>query len=325
MKLQEPKYFYKKWGISTFLLPFSLIYKLGDKLNQLTTKTYKSKAKVICVGNIVLGGVGKTPVVIKLIELFLIKNIKVGGLSGGYGSQLSSDIPFLIDTKKHTGIDVGDEPYLIATKYKNVPVCVCKNRANGAKFLENKVDVIIMDDGFQNYKLAKDIKICVFDGVSGLSNGYIFPAGPLRQSLKSGLKGVNLAIIMRKSNPLLETTLKLNGVPVINGITAPTDSVKNFIGKEVIAFAGIGKPEKFYKTLTDNNINVVDKVSFPDHYAYTQSDIETLLNLSKLKGLPLLTTMKDYVKLPNDVRKKITPIDIEVKFDNEKILSEILF
>ena len=323
MKLQEPKYFYKKWGISTLLLPLSFLYSLGDKINYLITSSYKSKAKVICVGNIVLGGVGKTPIVIKLIELLLKNNVKVGVLSRGYKSTLSSSTPIIIDTKLHTGQDVGDEPYLIATKYKNIPVCICKNRANGAKLLENMVDVIIMDDGFQNYKLQKDIKICVFDGKSSIGNGYIFPAGPLRQSFKSGLKNVNLCVIMGSKNKELET--KLTSLPIINGKTVPTSDIKKFKGREVIAFAGIAKPEKFYKTLSDNGIQVADKINFPDHYLYKKEDIEMLKNLSNRKALPLLTTMKDYVKIPSPDKKYFTPIDIEVKFDNEDLLNNILF
>ncbi|MGN0929053.1 MAG: tetraacyldisaccharide 4'-kinase [Alphaproteobacteria bacterium] len=324
MKLSEPKYFYKKWGISTILFPLSLLYKFGDKLNQIFTIPYKSRAKVICVGNIVLGGVGKTPIVIEIINHLLKQNIRVGVISRGYGGTISSNTPVIVDTKKYTGSEIGDEPYLIASKFKNVPVCVCKNRATSAKFLEDKVDVIIMDDGFQNYKLKKDIKIAVFDGIDAIGNGYIFPAGPLRQSLKSGLKGVNLAIIMRAKNSPLENKIKTFKIPVINGKTVPTNTICDYIGREVIAFAGIGKPQKFYKTLTDNKIKIVDKIDFPDHYAYSDKDIEMLKQLSKVKKLPILTTMKDYVKIPNNDKKNFTPIDIEVKFDNEKVLFKIL-
>ncbi|MBD5405546.1 tetraacyldisaccharide 4'-kinase [bacterium] len=324
MKLTEPKYFYKKWGISTLLFPLSLLYRFGDNLNRAFSHPYKSKAKVICIGNIVLGGVGKTPIVIEIIKYFLSKNIRVGVISRGYGGTLSSNTPIIVDTKKYTGSEIGDEPYLVASKFKNVPVCICKDRKKAAKLLENKVDVIIMDDGFQNYKLKKDIRIAVFDGIDGIGNGYIFPAGPLRQSLKSGLKGVNLAIIMRKNNPQLENKIKKYGISVINGKTVPTSNLKEYKGKKVIAFAGIGKPQKFYKTLTDNDIKIIQKINFPDHYLYTEEDIKKLKNLAKSKKLPILTTMKDYVKIPDSDKKNFTPIDIEVKFDNEKVLFKTL-
>ncbi len=324
MKLTEPKYFYKKWGISTLLLPLSLVYMFADRLNRLLSRPYKSRAKVICVGNIVLGGVGKTPIVIEIIKHLLSKNIRVGVISRGYGGTLSSNTPVIVDTKKYTGSEIGDEPYLIASKFKNVPVCICKNRALAAKFLENTVDVIIMDDGFQNYKLKKDIKIAVFDGVYGIGNGYIFPAGPLRQGLKSGLKNVNLAIIMRAKNQSLENKIKGMGIKVVLGKTIPESKLNDFKGSSVIAFAGIGKPQKFYKTLSDAGIKVVDKIDFPDHYSYTDEDIAMLKHLGKIKNLPILTTMKDYVKIPDSDKKNFTPVDIEVKFDNEKVLFETL-
>ena len=324
MKLTEPKYFYKKWGISTLLLPLSLVYMFADRLNHLLSRPYKSRAKVICVGNIVLGGVGKTPIVIEIIKHLLKKNIRVGVISRGYGGTLSSNTPIIVDTKKYTGSEIGDEPYLIASKFKNVPVCICKNRATAAKFLEDKIDVIIMDDGFQNYKLKKDVKIAVFDGISGIGNGYIFPAGPLRQVVKSGLKDVNLAIIMRAKNQPLENKIRGRRIKIIFGKTIPESKLCNFKGSSVISFAGIGKPQKFYKTLSDAGIKIVDKIDFPDHYSYTAEDIAMLKNLGKIKNLPVLTTMKDYVKIPAKDKKNFTPIDIEVKFDNEKVLVETL-
>ncbi|MDE6224433.1 MAG: tetraacyldisaccharide 4'-kinase, partial [Alphaproteobacteria bacterium] len=155
-------------------------------------------------------------------------------------------------------------------------------------------------------------------------NGYIFPAGPLRQSLKAGLKDVNLAVIMRAKNQPLENKIKSRGIKVIFGKTIPESKLCDFKGASVIAFAGIGKPQKFYKTLSDAGIKVVDKIDFPDHYSYTAEDIAMLKHLGKIKNLPILTTMKDYVKFPVNDKKNFTPVDIEVKFDNEKVLFETL-
>ena len=324
MKLTEPKYFYKKWGISTLLLPLSFVYMALDRLNQFLSSPYRSKARVICVGNLVLGGVGKTPVVIEIISHLLKSNVKVGLLSRGYGGTLSSNKPVLVDTKKMSATQIGDEPYLIASKFKNLPVCICKNRKSAAKVLENMVDVIIMDDGFQNYKLKYDVRIAVFDGWEGIGNGYIFPAGPMRHSLKHGLKNVNLAIIMRNVNQSLESKISKMGIEIIHGKTIPENKLNDFTGCKVIAFAGIGKPQKFYKMLTDSGVKITDKINFPDHYLYTAEDVAMLKRLGKIKKLPILTTMKDYVKIPHSDKKNFTPVDIEVKFDDKEKLFKVL-
>ncbi len=323
MNLKEPKYFYKKYSIALLLLPLSFIYFLCDKLNQLFTLPYKSKAKIICIGNIVLGGSGKTPNVIKIIELLLKSHKKVGVISRGYGAGVKHSTPIIINTKIHTANEVGDEPYLIASKFKNVPVCVCSNRKKSTQLLEDKVDIIIMDDGFQNYKIKKDIKICIFDGLYGIGNGYLFPAGPMRSILRFGLKDVQLSIFMRGINPYIEKKLKQYNIPYIKANTYTKDA-NNFSNKKVIAFAGIGKPNKFYNTLKENNVIIEDKIDFPDHYDYTQKDIDMLKRLSTTKHLPLLTTMKDYVKIPNNEKKYFTPIDIDIQYDDEEILKTLL-
>lgn len=323
MKLKEPKYFYKKYGISLLLLPLSLIYMICDKINEIISIPYRSKAKIICIGNIVLGGTGKTPNCIKIIEMLLKKNKKVGVISKGYGSRLKLKNPIIIDTKTNEANEVGDEPYLIASKFKDVPVCVCKNRKKAIKLLEEKVDIIVMDDGFQNYTIKKDIKICIFDGLYGIGNGYIFPAGPMRSTLKKGLKKVNLCIFMRGGNKYIENRIEKYGIKSINGNTYMKDADK-LRNKKVIAFAGIGKPNKFYNTLKKNGVRIEDKIDFPDHYDYKQKDIDMLKELSKIKDLPLITTMKDYVKIANKDKKYFTGIDIDIKYDDEKVLEKIL-
>ena len=189
MKAQTPKYFNSKLGIGILFLPLSFLYWFISSIKRIFSNPYKVGTKVVCIGNITLGGVGKTPLVIKIIEELLKRNIKVGVLSRGYRGRLSSSTPVLVDGKKHTSLDVGDEVFMIYQKFLGkVPVCICTNRANGAKILKDKVDIIIMDDGLQNYTLFKDKSIIVFDGIQTVGNGFIFPAGPLRESLKIGMK-----------------------------------------------------------------------------------------------------------------------------------------
>ncbi len=322
MKAQTPKYFNSKLSIGLFFLPLSILYWLVSSINRIKSKPYHSKAKVICIGNITIGGVGKTPLVIKMIELLIKKHIKVGVLSRGYGGRLSSNKPVLVDEKKHTALDVGDEVFMIYKKFNgNVPVCICSNRAKSAKLLEKKVDVIIMDDGLQNYTLKKDKSVLVFDGVSTISNGFIFPAGPLREGLKSGMKKASAVVIMRKLNQSFEKKLSSYNVPIFQAFTEPKD-LKKFKNKEVIAFAGIGNPQKFYDTLNGEGVKIKQSLEFPDHYEYSDSDFEKILSASG--NMPILTTSKDYVKIPAKYRKKITPVEIDLKIENEKSLLDVI-
>ncbi|MCR5506464.1 MAG: tetraacyldisaccharide 4'-kinase [bacterium] len=322
MKAQTPKYFNTKLGIGILFLPLSAIYWLISNIKRLFSTPYKSKAKVLCIGNITLGGVGKTPLVIKIIETLLNKGIKVGVLSRGYGGALSSSVPVLVDGKKHSAIDVGDEVFMIYKKFKGrVPVCICTNRANGAMVLEGKVDMIIMDDGLQNYTLAKDKSVLVFDGMQTVGNGFIFPAGPLREGIKSGVKKANAIVIMRKINRLFEKKLSKYNLPIFYAKTVAKD-LKKFAGKEVIAFAGIGNPQKFYDTLIGEKIKIKRSFEFPDHHTYSDEDFEKII---KSAGkLPILTTTKDYVKIPPKYQKKIIPVEIDLSIDREKQFFDII-
>ncbi len=323
MKAQTPKYFNSKLGIGILFLPLSIIYWLISKIKFLTAKPYKSGAKIICVGNITVGGVGKTPLVIKVVETLLKKHIRVGVLSRGYGGKLSSSKPVLVDAKVHTANDVGDEVFMIYQRLNGkIPVCICTNRANGARLLEKMVDVIIMDDGLQNYTLSKDKSILVFDGEKPIGNGFIFPAGPLREGLKSGIKKADVVIIMRKINRLFEKRLSKYNLPVFTG-KIKAKNLQKFAKKQVVAFAGIGNPQKFYDTLKSAKIKIKRSFEFPDHYIYNSNDFEKILHSAG--RLSVLTTTKDYVKIPKKYRSHITPVETDLDVSNvEKFFDVIL-
>lgn len=321
MKAQTPKYFNSKLSLGILFLPLSLLYWGITKLKGKFARPYRSRARVVCVGNITLGGVGKTPLTIKIVEHLLSENVRVGILSRGYGGSLSSSVPVVVDTSIHTARDVGDEVFMMASKFKGVPVCICTNRANGAKILEKDVDVIVMDDGLQNYTLQKDISVVVFDGKDSIGNGFIFPAGPLRESLKSGMVKADAVVITRCKNPKLEEKVRTFGIPVFNAKTvAKKIDVKP--ASEVIAFAGIGKPQKFYDSLKNSGLRIIKSFNFPDHYQYSKRDIENILDLAG--GLPVLTTMKDFVKIPQNLCQKIIPVDIDLTISGEKKFFEII-
>lgn len=316
-------YFDKKISLGILLFPFAIIYWILSKLNKFFSFPYKSKAFVVCVGNITLGGVGKTPLVIKIVELLRKNKIKVGVLSRGYKGKLSSLNPIIIDIKQHSPIDVGDEAFMINAKFNGkVPVCICKNRGNGAKVLEKLVDVIIMDDGLQNYSLKKDKAIIVIDGKKTIGNGFIFPMGPLRESIKSGVKKADAFVITNTKNLKFEKRLHHFNLPIFSTKVKPS-CLDKFKNKKVIAFAGIGNPFKFYDMLRDNDIKVLKTQNFQDHHKYTDADFVKLIKLSN--GLPILTTQKDFVKIPMEYRKYISMIDIDLEISDEKKFFDLLF
>ena len=301
----EPKYFKKKGVIACLLWPLSLLWQASIWIREkLASPPYKSRVPVICVGNLVVGGSGKTPIVITLAEHFINDGLKVGIVSRGYGRKNHQPQLALASSN---ATDVGDEPLEMATRLPKAIIAVAASRATAAKMVEKKVDLIIMDDGLQHYSLYKDFKIAVFGSQAGYGNGFTLPAGPLREPL-SRLKSIDAVVITGPENPALARELSKYGKPVF---TAPgkLDKVKK--GLKAVAFAGIGNPEKFFNALNAAGVNLLHTKGFPDHHNYTRTELETLLT----PGLPVLTTHKDFVKIPTDLKPYFTPVGMTSQLD----------
>lgn len=287
--------FWKNKGfLSTILLPIAFVYGGVTQL-RLKKRPYKSKAKVVCVGNITAGGVGKTPVSMEVARRYLIQGKKVFFVTRGYKGKLKN---ILVDLDKHTPEETGDEARLLASV---APTIIAPMRDVGAKMAEELgAEVIVMDDGFQNPKLYKDESIIVFDGTVGIGNGRVIPAGPLRETLCDGQKRASYAIIM--GNDLTGLKEKLE-IPYYFGKLEPEHL--DIEGARVVAFAGIGRPQKFYDTLISLGYAVVDTVDFADHYAYNKADIDNLKKIANEKNALLITTEKDFVKLDDEMRSGV--------------------
>ena len=304
--MKQPKFWYKKRTIiGKILSPLGFLYNfiVAWRLNH--TKAYIPKIPVFCVGNINVGGTGKTPLCLALAEYFQIKGKNVFFLSHGYKSRLQD---VLIDPRTHTSKDVSDEALLFANK---LPTVVNKNRAQGVQKAQKcGADMVIMDDGFQNPTLKKDCSLLVFDGSRGIGNGACIPAGPLRETLKNGLARASAVVIVGKDLTGLESKIKKISpkMPILKGHIEPT---MNLLGLKGIAFAGIGNPDKFFNMLEQKGVVLTEKFSFSDHYAYKRADIERLIK----KGVPVLTTRKDAVKIDVDLQQKLTIVDITFIFD----------
>ena len=219
--------------------------------------------------------------------------------------------------QQHTPQQVGDEPLLLA---RQVPTVVSPDRYLGAQIAENAgADIIIMDDGFQNPKLHKDLSFLVFDGGFGYGNGWCIPAGPLRESLSAGLKRADAIIIIGEDKHNLASKFNL---PVFQGNIVPT--TPEFEERKAIAFAGIGRPEKFYQSLRELNFELVETIDFPDHHYYSEPELNELITKAQEKSCILVTTAKDMVKIPTALRPKFKVLEIEVKWNNETELANFI-
>lgn len=318
--MRAPKFWEQDKGFWVALLkPASFIYAALTK-RRIKKKGYKSPLPVICVGNIFVGGVGKTPVCLALGELLHNHDSNFYYLNNGYKAEKKGVV---VDRRIHTGLDVGDEALLLN---EMAPTVVDSNRANGAKLAEKwGAKALIMDDGFQNPTLKKDFSFVVVDGKKGFGNGLVLPAGPLREPVLEGLKRANAIILVGQDTWGVQFFLKRNNIdlPIITGHFQLDETVVSlFREKQVFAFAGIGNPQKFYQSLTAVGIQVQGTEDFPDHYHYTRFDIENLRK--KAKNLPLLTTEKDGIKLSKDMRQNIFVMPGQFVFDDPEAVWNLL-
>lgn len=288
------------------LTPASLVYERIQKTLFNSRTPYRSTIPVICVGNIQLGGSGKTPLVQALCRLVLAQGVARNPviLLRGYGGALKG--PLLVDPAHHTAHDVGDEALLHA---QYTPTIVARNRASGARLAEqNGFDFIIMDDGLQNNQLAKDASFLVFNTDQGLGNERTFPAGPLRETLDSVLEKIQAVFQVGDSLPFV-THLPVYQTHINAPVAAnPSD--------RYLAFCGIGQPDKFFATLRDTHHTVIDTITFADHQPYTDAMLADLQSRAEQNGLQLITTEKDYMRLPEHWRNNTAVMRITYVIDH---------
>ena len=335
MIIQTPEFWKKNGFLPFILLPLSKIYTFISKINYNLIKPAKLSIPVICVGNIVVGGSGKTPVCLALADILKSLKIDFHFLSRGYGRN-NSDNTMQVDIKKHNVFDVGDEPLLLAEK---APCWVAKKRFEGGKLAaKNGAKAIVMDDGFQNPSIKKDISFLVIDGNYGLGNQKILPAGPLRETLEKGITRADAVIIIGEDKTgifdLLEKQIektkikmgvKAKKIPIFKASIKVEQKDKAILkGQSVFAFAGIARPEKFYKSLEEIGTHVVDTKNFPDHYNFTDADMVELMRQASTYQAKLVTTTKDFVRLPKRMQKNVSVLPIELVWKNKVAIKSFL-
>lgn len=322
MQLKAPEFWQKEnTFLSRFLAPFGRIYAWSVKRRIEKTKPYEAKIPVICIGNLVMGGVGKTPLAVSVAEYFKMNGKKPVFLTRGYGGGLSN---ILVDPDKHTAKQTGDEALLLA---RVAPTIVDADRARGAKKAEQiGADVIIMDDGFQNPQLCKTLSFAVFDGRVGIGNGRVFPAGPLREPLEDGLKRANASVVVGKDVAGVKRQIERCVSQPLIGMHIEQDVAKisRLAGQKVYAFAGIGYPVKFFDMLRDYGCNVVAQKAFSDHHPYTDNDMTDLVAEAKKQDAVLVTTAKDKVRIPARFLPDVQVVEAYMVWDTPDAMCALL-
>ena len=246
-----------------------------------------------------MGGAGKTPTALFIADYLKSMGEQPAFLSRGFGGSIKA--PHMVDTERDTASMVGDEPLLLA---RHAPTIIARNRIDGAKMIEaGNATIIIMDDGFQNTALHKDLSVIVIDGEVGIGNGMVVPSGPLRAPFEQQLTISDAILIISGSGPDHKSIDDLKNTftgPVMTARIIPDDDTSWLTNAKIVAFAGIGRPEKFFQTVSNIAPNLIGTMTFPDHHQYTEKDARDLMSRAFAKDAILLTTEKDWVRLPTD-------------------------
>lgn len=267
---------------------------------------------VVCVGNVVAGGAGKTPVVMSLVAQLQEKGMNPHILTRGYGGR--EEGPLQVSPGRDIAEDVGDEALLLVHA---APTWVSKSRALGAQAaMDTGASIIVMDDGYQNPEFFKDVSLLVIDGAVGFGNGCVMPAGPLREAADFALSRAHAVIILGEDKRGLRAQIAaLRDIPVFGAELKPAAGNPEVAGRQVYAFAGIGRPEKFRATLEAAGAQVEGWGDYPDHFMYEEQDLRDLLQSAEARGLPVLTTAKDHVRLPEALKARIQPFHVDLVWE----------
>jgi tetraacyldisaccharide 4'-kinase len=316
--MKAPSFWNRRSILTVLLYPVSRVYQKIVQSRLRKKPRYESRLPVICIGNAVMGGSGKTPVVHAVVELLKEMGKMPAILLRGYGG--SAGTPLWAEKDSPVTL-VGDEALLHA---RYAPTLVSADRIAGARLIEKNVDVdcMVMDDGLQNPSLRKTASFLVVDGENPYGNGLVFPAGPLRETIDDAVRRVQAMIILGSDTTHLATRYGF-GCPVFQAQLQAVNG-GDFAGKPVIAFAGIGRPEKFFSTLRAADAVMAETCTFPDHHVFTSKDIRTLIDKAGSIGGLLVTTRKDWVRLPVDIQSRVQVLDVALVWQDRAAVKNFL-
>ncbi|MEO1242568.1 MAG: tetraacyldisaccharide 4'-kinase [Pseudomonadota bacterium] len=302
--------------ISTALSPAAALYDLGQRARWRLTTPATPAIPVICVGNASLGGVGKTPFAIMLFQMLSEAGFTCQFLTRGYGG--SEPGPLKADIAKHSHEHVGDEALLLA---RHGPTWVARDRVAGAHAaIDDGAEVIIMDDGFQNPTVKKTVSILLLDAEDPDGNGHMFPAGPLREPVERARDRAGLTVAIGPDAETAQNAAQKIGSPFAAWLE-PVDTPET---RTVVAFSGIGKPDKFFNSLRRNGFEIVEAVSFPDHHPFTDRNLVALKKIAVKADAALITTEKDFVRLPSPFRDEVLTYPVRMRINTPEAIKDFI-
>ena len=321
--MRAPEFWRAGGGVllPTLLAPLSGVWLAGGRLRQFTARRRRAPIPVICVGNLVAGGAGKTPTALAFGARLAEAGHAVHFLGRGYGGRAPG--PTRVDPARHGAGDVGDEALLLA---ELAPTWVARHRAAGVEAAAAAgADLVIMDDGHQYPGLWKDLSLVVIDGDYGFGNGRVMPAGPLREPAMQGLARADAVVVIDGARPARpDGILAAGGRPVLRARLFPDPAAGRLAGRRVVGFAGIGRPEKFFHTLAEIGCEVVATHRFADHHAYTPDQVMRLVEAAAARDAVPVTTAKDHVRLPAESRAMVEVVRVNLEFADPDRLDQLL-
>ncbi len=329
MPLEAPFWWYRRKGaLGSALAPLGNLYGRVAERRFAQATPYRSRLPVICIGNFTAGGGGKTPTAIAIAALLKELGAKPAFLTRGYGGTAKGAVFVKQD---HSAAEVGDEPLLLA---EAAPTMVSADRSEGAKAIEaSEASVIVMDDGFQNPSLAKDLSLVVVDGGVGVGNGLVIPAGPLRAPLDAQIARASALVVIGEEDRVakLIDAFKAQAKPVLKARMVPRQDRRWLSVLPAIGFAGIARPSKFFATLRNEGARLINTHAYPDHYRYGERQARSLLKEAMDRNAMLVTTEKDYVRLEGEpdsavveLKHRARPFAIAVEFADKNAVKELL-
>lgn len=316
--MKTPVFWYKKKSfLSLILFPLSILWLFIVFLKNKFNKIEYFNIPIICVGNAIAGGGGKTPLIIALCKQYHNKKISVHVVYKEYKVKKANKVVKVLPT--HKSEDIGDEPILIS---QHATTWVCKNRKDGIiAAINDHADLVLLDDGLQDTKIFKDLNILVANQNQGNGNNMVIPAGPLRERMSISLSRSDCIFFYGKITAAKTLFYSYKNKIFTGNIITNMKLLVSMRKKNIVAFAGIAHPDNFFNLLYKKKLNLVKKIYFSDHHIYSRKDIINIIDLSKNKNAKILTTSKDYTKIPDDLKRYITVIEITVNFEKKLFLN----
>lgn len=312
--MRAPEFWHEKPGLAAGLLtPVGAALDVAGRLRRAVVRPYRAPVPVVCVGNLVAGGSGKTPVALSLAAVLAARGVAAAIVMRGYGGSLTG--PMRVDPQAHDAAAVGDEALQAAM---HTTCWIARDRGAGVRAAAaDGTRAVVLDDGFQNPHVAKDLALVVVDAAYGFGNRRLIPAGPLRERIAAGLARADAVVLVGGGEP------PATGRPVLHAGLEPLAG-ERFAGKRVAAFAGIGRPEKFFAGLRALGAELVAAHGFPDHHPYRDGELAALRREAAAAGARLVTTRKDWVRLPPRDRDGIDVLDVALRWRDERALDALL-